>query len=84
MPTNRIANKEKSLLDGVPVVTTSEFDELMARTKKKQIKGIVGTCPSCGAPIYGPSICSEENKPEIIYSCTCRELSNKELQMHTK
>ena len=36
--------------------------------------GIVGHCPSCGAPIYGRPAVSEGADPEIKYSCFCHKI----------
>lgn len=34
---------------------------------------IVGHCPRCGGPIYGPKEhCREAYEPKVIFSCNCR------------
>lgn len=33
---------------------------------------IVGTCPTCGAPLYSQGEVKNGQAPRIIYSCDCR------------
>lgn len=60
--------KSKSVLDGVPV-NDDKFKEAFA--PKPPLMGIVGTCPKCGAPVYGHSLTADD-KPPVRYSCDCR------------
>lgn len=47
---------------------------------------IVGHCPSCGAPLYGPKKITIGPPIEIRYSCDCVRNNNrlKELKFETK
>ena len=38
--------------------------------------GIVGHCPTCGAPIYGSPVVPKGIDPEIRYSCFCRKVES--------
>ena len=56
----------KSVLDGIPVK-----DEAFPLNKeKKNLRGIVGHCVRCGAPIYGHAVTDEES-PRSTKSCDC-------------
>lgn len=33
---------------------------------------VVGSCPTCGAPIYQPSIGGGPDLPPVSYTCECR------------
>lgn len=70
-------NMSKSVLDGMPV-TESGLPPAGNKAFPQQtpILGIVGHCPACGSPIFGPSIVSLNDKPEIKFSCQCREVKS--------
>jgi hypothetical protein len=34
----------------------------------------VGTCPQCGAPIYGPGMWMSITPPPPMYTCSCRPM----------
>ncbi len=36
----------------------------------------VSSCPSCGAPIYGPKDWDKAGQPPVYYSCSCRHMIN--------
>ena len=73
--------KAKSLLDDVPV-----DDKAFPLNKSKLLESypsldIVGTCPKCGAPIYGMKrILSNVEDPSIKYTCECRVAQQKDLK----
>ncbi len=79
---NMNTKKEKSVLDNMPVDDVSYKEVFSKNYRKNSVKGIVGHCPSCGSPIYGPSICGSE-KPDITYVCECKQLAFDGL-IHTK
>ena len=65
----------KSILDGIPVV-----DKAFPLNKECSSKiwdggrflSVVGSCPSCGGPVYGLStVAEDEEKPPVKYSCDC-------------
>lgn len=57
----------KSLLDNVKV----EDKAFPLRLSPPKPAFIVGHCPACGAPIYGPSSVSECETPVVTRSCVC-------------
>lgn len=75
--------KEKSILDKVPVESSS-FDEVFGK-HRKLLMSIVGHCPKCGCPIYGRNVVGDE-EPEVKRSCFCSsEVSKKfEETVHAK
>lgn len=62
----------KGILDGLPV--DDKTFPLKGRTgainPTDYKKVIVGSCPKCGAPIYGNQVMLKE-VPEVFYSCKC-------------
>lgn len=38
---------------------------------EQTVYGIVGHCPRCGAPVYGPQRITEGVCPGVVYSCKC-------------
>lgn len=68
----------KSVLDGVPVSQDENFKKLMST--KESIGPhpspplfIVGSCPRCGAPIYGVKTTAPGVVPPAPqYTCSCR------------
>lgn len=73
---------DKSILDGIPV-DDKQLTEVLDRQRKQREEvtpkwipvaekmGIVGQCPTCGAPIYGHHVIETNRQPEIKYSCKC-------------
>lgn len=83
--------EEKSILDNVEKKITADdsgvlsrmFPEAEKATRKEE--GIVGSCPHCGAPIYGPRWIAENEEPKVRYSCNCyRPSHNVQQQMEHK
>ncbi len=64
--------ENKSVLDNVPV-DDKAFPLREPYQGKKPNKPKMGQCPSCGAPIYGDPSVAAGDKPEVIYSCDCKE-----------
>lgn len=50
----------------------------------KPLLDIVGTCPRCGAPMYGKKRIIQGEEPETVYSCTCRTTQSSQLTHLTK
>lgn len=73
-------HKDKSLLDGMEV--KEQGFPISRGTNQKTAESsmirngvIVGHCPKCGGPIYGPTgvtMGSDSPPPFIYYSCGCR------------
>lgn len=42
-----------------------------------KVKSVLGHCPTCGAPIYGPPIIKEGDQPKVTYSCHCRSAARR-------
>ena len=82
-------SKDKSVLDDVPVKESDSFSEFMNDLKKppkggsstappkgKELLFIVGACPKCGAPIYGPKVVQVGGeRPVVQHSCNCGALA---------
>lgn len=72
---------DKSILDGIPVddkqlkeVLDKQREQQQELPKWIQVKeklGIVGSCPTCGAPIYGHQVVDADCYPRAKYSCQC-------------
>ena len=69
---------DKSVLDGVPV-QDSTYKQAFSHDV---MLSIVGACPQCGAPVYGPDRVWKGSAPVVQWSCECRErkdVSRKEI-----
>lgn len=62
-------NEKRSILDNMEIKEQA-FGFPLTQIGPQR-KSIVGHCPACGSPIYGLLTITSE-KPEIVYSCTCR------------
>lgn len=61
-------SKDKSILDGVTVDDTRYH---VGKVKPTTVGLIVGSCPKCGSPIYGPGKVAMGEKIPIQFSCEC-------------
>ena len=59
--------ENKSIVDVVGI-----NDEAFPLRKTQTHLLIVGHCTMCGAPIYGPQVVPSGKKPEVEYTCLCR------------
>lgn len=77
--------KMKSVFDGVPIMEMGlPIQSICSEPIKLQIQEIVGHCPVCGAPIYGPKKIAEGVEPAVRHSCGCRPLSAFDQTIQTK
>lgn len=62
----------KSILDGIPV---KEHGCNLKDARRVGIhhQDIVGQCVVCGCPIYGSRSLLKGEKPEVTFSCTCKQ-----------
>ncbi len=70
-----ITKKSKSVLDNVPVNDLGwQIKEHGCCKEKGEPLFIVGRCPSCDAPVYGPKtvLSSSDKAIPIRYGCSCR------------
>ena len=81
--------ERKSILDGMeikesgfPVGGTGTENRMTIRPKLE----IVGHCPQCNSPVYGPKRINENEEPVVKYGCDCRQFTRKAIHevMHTK
>ena len=70
-------HKNKSILDGVPVVTTpQEFSNV---AKRPEVLEVVSSCPTCGCPVYGRRQIWQGHIPLVQRSCSCSPDAGKTL-----
>lgn len=79
----------KSILDGIEVKEHGFplNKNCVGGTCKTEKLVIVGHCPDCGSPIYGPHTVTLTSGNAIVqYSCTCHSVTGKafEATIHTK
>lgn len=74
--------RTKSILDGMPIGTTSSLKQVLAKGSEPTALEVVSSCPRCGAPIYGPKVAT--SKPVVTFSCFCRMNFNEGLNSKTK
>lgn len=58
----------KSILDGVPVVESRSCEGKFCPAPDL---GIVGNCPACGSPIYGPKTVAADGQAPVPVRLTC-------------
>jgi hypothetical protein len=70
--------QDKSLLEGMEIKESPSYREAMGKAHVIQEAGIndvdwavVGHCPKCGCPIYGPKVVPAGRIPTLHKSCTC-------------
>ena len=74
METKIMENQSKSVLDGITV--SDKAFPLGHHPVSQSVMGtealeVVGTCPYCGAPIYGKKVVPSDQNPIVKYSCVC-------------
>lgn len=62
---NQVMNN-KSILDVVPV----NYDRAPSFKPSPKLS-VVGNCPTCGAPLYGPKEAFVGETPDIQRTCSC-------------
>lgn len=63
--------KNKSVLDNMKIKEEG-FPLSTKEGSSKLLLGVVSQCPTCGAPIYGPTQATAGEPVAAQYSCNCR------------
>lgn len=88
----RLAERTKSILDGMkidnkalpssPDYSGPESPAKIVSTEVVETLNIVSHCPTCGAPIFGPTCIRSNRVPNVKMSCTCHQ-NKGSLEMRT-
>ena len=80
-----MADKNKSVLDDIFVVEKG-FPLGTQSNERAAVLVVVGNCPKCGAPIYGPRTMfnSGVQRDVVNHTCKCFQAVTIEDTMHTK
>lgn len=80
-------HETKSILDGMEVKEHGfSLGKTCGASCKTEKLTVVGHCPTCGSPIYGPRSVTADETVVAKHSCACQQSFNKTFAatVHTK